>query len=134
MLFEGRITSASATDWVLKTNGIPLIYSSSDPTIVATAQDKNGRDISTTAFEKFFADIAVRSELGISKLLTAGGETSGAMVEVLSMSQLEIGSEIDPGVPVLCTRNNLVFALKSGNFGTEDYFDKTAKVLSGSRS
>lgn len=134
-LFEGWITSASATDWVLKSDGIPLIYSSADPTIVAAAQDKYGRNISATAFEKFFADIAVRcTEAGITKLLTAGGETSGAIVEGLSVSQLEIGPEIDPGVPALRASNNLVLALKSGNFGTENYFDKAAKVLAGSRS
>ena len=69
---------------------------------------------------------------GVSCIITAGGETSGAVVEGLALSQLEVGPEIDPGVPALRAGPNLVVALKSGNFGGEDFFEKAAAVLNGS--
>jgi uncharacterized protein YgbK (DUF1537 family) len=68
---------------------------------------------------------------GVTKLLPAGGETSGAVVEGLGLDVLEIGPEIDPGVPALRASDTLVIALKSGNFGAKDYFTKAEKVLSG---
>jgi uncharacterized protein YgbK (DUF1537 family) len=67
----------------------------------------------------------------VRKILTAGGETSGAVVEGLSLAQLEIGPEIDPGVPALRAGDTLVLALKSGNFGSVDYFEKAAGILAG---
>ncbi|MFY9211424.1 MAG: 3-oxo-tetronate kinase [Aestuariivita sp.] len=131
-LFDGRITSGSAADWLLEQEGLPLVYSSADLAIVAQAQARYGREESAAAFEQFFADVARRcTAAGITKLLTAGGETSGAVVEGLSLSQLEIGPEIDPGVPALRAGKTLVLALKSGNFGSEDYFEKAAKMLTG---
>jgi uncharacterized protein YgbK (DUF1537 family) len=53
------------------------------------------------------------------------------VAESLSLNQLEIGPEIDPGVPALRASDTLVLALKSGNFGSDDYFEKAAKVLTG---
>jgi uncharacterized protein YgbK (DUF1537 family) len=44
---------------------------------------------------------------------------------------LEIGPEIDPGVPALRAGPNLVIALKSGNFGADHFFQKAAGVLAG---
>lgn len=129
-LFDGQITAESATEWALNTDGLPLIYSSAEPEVVAAAQAKYGRGESAAAFEQFFAEVARRCRAaGIGKLLTAGGETSGAVVEGLALSQLEIGPEIDPGVPALRASDSLVLALKSGNFGAEDYFEKAAVVL-----
>lgn len=129
-LFAGQITAQTATDWALHAQGLPLIYSSAEPGVVAAAQARYGRLESAEAFERFFARIArLCTAAGVSRLLTAGGETSGAVVEGLSLSQLEIGPEIDPGVPALRASDTLVLALKSGNFGAEDYFEKAAKVL-----
>ena len=132
-LFGGQATAETAADWLMSHDGCPLVYSSADPAIVKDAQDRYGRDESAQMFEQFFADVARRSiSAGITKLLTAGGETSGAVVEGLSINKLEIGPEIDAGVPALRASETLVLALKSGNFGSEDYFEKAAKVLAGS--
>jgi len=133
MLFASAITAKDAAEWAMKTDGLPLIYSSADPDIVATAQDTYGRDESAEAFEQFFAEVArICTAGGVRKLLTAGGETSGAVVAGLSLMQLEIGPEIDPGVPALRAGDGLVLALKSGNFGGTDYFEKAASILTGS--
>ena len=110
-----------------------MIYSSADPAVVSKAQEKYGREESAEKIEKFFADVAIHCKAaGLKKLLTAGGETSSAVVTALALTQLEIGPEIDPGVPALRASEEFVLALKSGNFGSTDYFTKANGILSGS--
>lgn len=131
-VISGTLTPQTVTDWLLNADGIPLAYSSADPEAVAAVQAQFGREASATALEAFFATLAWQLvEAGITKILTAGGETSGAIVEGLHLTTLEIGPEIDPGVPALRGGDALVIALKSGNFGAKDYFAKAAKVLAG---
>lgn len=129
-VIEGQLDAATVTAWLLDANGIPLAYSSADPTIVAGIQDRFGREKSANALEAFFAQVARQLvAAGVGKLLTAGGETSGAVVDGLNLTTLEIGPEIDPGVPALRASDTLVIALKSGNFGAPDYFEKAAGIL-----
>ena len=68
---------------------------------------------------------------GVTRLLVAGGETSGATVLGLGIRTLEIGPEIDPGVPWtrVVDGPEMVVALKSGNFGTPDFFLKAWSLL-----
>ena len=44
---------------------------------------------------------------------------------------LEIGPEIDPGVPwtLAADGHSIALALKSGNFGTVDFFTKSLAML-----
>jgi uncharacterized protein YgbK (DUF1537 family) len=66
-------------------------------------------------------------------MLVAGGETSGAVVKALGVEGLRIGPQIDPGVPwttTLGAGKPLALALKSGNFGSVDFFSKAWSVLS----
>ncbi|WP_299611069.1 3-oxo-tetronate kinase [uncultured Tateyamaria sp.] len=130
-VIEGRLTAAEATAWALSQDGVPLVYSSADPDVVREVQAQFGREQSAGALEGFFADVAraVRAG-GATRIITAGGETSGAVVEGLGLDTLEIGPEIDPGVPALRAGPDLVVALKSGNFGAEDFFEKADRVLS----
>ena len=96
-------------------------------------QAQFGLDRSALAIERFMADVArLVVAAGVTCVITAGGETSGAVVEGLGLQELEIGPEIDPGVPALRAGPALVVALKSGNFGAEDFFEKAATVLTGS--
>ncbi|SFR59180.1 3-oxo-tetronate kinase [Litoreibacter janthinus] len=132
-VIEGRLLPETVVHWLVQADGIPLAFSSADPAAVKEVQAEFGRERSAEALEGFFAEVArqlVRS--GVTKLLTAGGETSGAVVEGLDLTTLEIGPEIDPGVPALRAGNALVVALKSGNFGAPDYFEKAARVLGAS--
>ena len=131
-VIEGRLTPADMTDWLMAQDGLPLAYSSADPAVVTQVQERFGREKSAEALEGFFAATArACRDAGVSRIITAGGETSGAVVEGLSLGTLEIGPEIDPGVPALRAGPDLVVALKSGNFGTEDFFEKADKVLAG---
>ena len=68
---------------------------------------------------------------GVTRMIVAGGETSGAVVGALGVSALEIGPEIDPGVPWTRALDGppLALALKSGNFGAPDFFLKAWERL-----
>lgn len=129
-VIDKTVTPRIAVDWALEQTGLPLVYSSADPTTVAEVQERFGRETAAQALENFFADTAkLLVTDGVTRLLVAGGETSGAVVEALELQTLEIGVEIDPGVPALRANDNLVIALKSGNFGAKDYFRKAAQIL-----
>ena len=131
-VLEGRVSPEDVAAWALKADGIPLAYSSADPEALAQVQKAFGREASSAALERFFAGTARRVvEGGATRLISAGGETSGAVVEGLALGAFEIGPEIDPGVPALRARDDLVVALKSGNFGADDFFEKAAERLAG---
>ncbi|MDO5529964.1 MAG: nucleotide-binding domain containing protein, partial [Paracoccus sp. (in: a-proteobacteria)] len=116
-------------DWALRQDDLPLIYSSADPARVEAVQDRYGRDRAATAIEGFFAHLARHLVAGgVRRLISAGGETSGAVVSGLGLRELEIGPEIAPGVPAL-RAGDLVLALKSGNFGGPDFFTEAATML-----
>jgi uncharacterized protein YgbK (DUF1537 family) len=63
-------------------------------------------------------------EAGARRIVVAGGETSGAVLQALGIRALAVGEEIAPGVPWMTTLEEprLSFALKSGNFGGPDFF------------
>ena len=135
-IVAGGADPAAYADWVLAeqaASGPPLVYSSAEPDVVAAAQQRYGRERVAEAVEIFFAALA--RELvarGVRRLVTAGGETSGAVVSALAIPSFEIGPEIDPGVPALkAGGSGMTLALKSGNFGAPDFFAKAARVLGG---
>jgi 3-dehydrotetronate 4-kinase len=70
---------------------------------------------------------------GVRRFVVAGGETSGAVVKALGVTLLQIGAQIDPGVPatVSSCAEPLALALKSGNFGGRDFFAKALAQLAG---
>ena len=106
----------------------PLVYSSADPDEVQRAQAELGRDRAGEIVERFLSDVAVAlRERGFRRFIVAGGETSGAVVNALGVAALRIGREIDPGVPWTVGFGNgpeIALALKSGNFGADDFFLK----------
>ncbi|MEO0636501.1 MAG: 3-oxo-tetronate kinase [Pseudomonadota bacterium] len=129
-VLNGSITPKSLIDWALEQSGVPLIYSSAEPESVAKLQSKFGQERTSEALETFFAAMAREARsAGFQRIITAGGETSGAVVEGLALDQLTIGPEIDPGVPAVRAGESLTVALKSGNFGAEDFFEKAARIL-----
>ena len=102
-----------------------LIYSSADPDVVAGVQSELGRDKAGHLVEDAMGEIARGLVAdGVTQLIVAGGETSGAVTAALDVTAIEIGPEIDPGVPWTKSLDDrgLVLALKSGNFGAERFF------------
>ncbi|MGH1578578.1 3-oxo-tetronate kinase [Planktotalea sp.] len=131
-VIEGRLAPENIAQWLIEADGIPLAYSSADPKTIKQVQAEFGLERSSEALEAFFARTAqIVVDYGVTRLITAGGETSGAVVEGLGLKTLELGPEIDPGVPALRPRPSLVVALKSGNFGADDFFEKADMVLKG---
>lgn len=131
-VMSGAMTAVLAADFVLThAADLPLVYSSADPEAVRAAQDKYGRETIAARMEAIMAETArLLVAAGITRLVTAGGETSGAVVEGLGVEALEIGPEIDPGVPALKVAGRpLALVLKSGNFGAEDFFARAAQRL-----
>ncbi len=129
----GKLDAAEIARWAAKqsASGPCLMYSSADPAVVKAVQDKLGREQAGALVEKMFADVATRLVTdGVTRLIVAGGETSGAVVNGLGITALEIGPEIDPGVPwTRASGRSLVLALKSGNFGAPDFFVKAWEKL-----
>ena len=114
--------------------GPVLIASSSTPDQVAALQAKYGRDAAGHAIEQTMAAISeglVAS--GVRRLVVAGGETSGAVVDRLGIPAFLVGPEIAAGVPVLrCvgwSKGDAVLALKSGNFGGPDFFNDAIRLM-----
>jgi 3-dehydrotetronate 4-kinase len=110
-----------------------LIYATAGPESVSVAQASLGAGRIGALIENALAAIARGLvELGVERLIVAGGETSGAVVKALGVTALRIGPEIDPGVPwttSLGTPQPIALALKSGNFGTSDFFLKAWERL-----
>ncbi len=129
-VMTGQTSAAEVADWILAQDGLPLAYSSADPEEVQAAQQRHGGAAVAAAFEALFAEVARRLVAGgVTRLITAGGETSGAVVEGLALTELAIGPEIAPGVPAIRAGETLTLALKSGNFGAPDFFARAAAVL-----
>lgn len=132
-VMTGDVTAQGLAEWALQQQDMPLIYTSADPAVVAKAQARFGKEIVAEKIEAMFAQLARDLVAGgVTRLITAGGETSGAVVEGLGLSALQIGPEIDPGVPMIRASANLVLALKSGNFGGPDFFARAAAMMEGS--
>jgi uncharacterized protein YgbK (DUF1537 family) len=113
----------------------PLLFYTSEPAgEIARNQDVLGAEKAGWLCEHALAEIASSLvENGVTQLIVAGGETSGAVVQRLKLSQLSIGPEIDPGIPWTVATGDgkqLALALKSGNFGSEDFFTKAWEHLS----
>jgi 3-dehydrotetronate 4-kinase len=132
-VMSGETTPDGIVAFILENQGrSPLAYSSGTPDEVRKVQEKYGREAVAEKLDGLFADTAralVKS--GVTRLVVAGGETSGAVVSALNLGALQIGSEIDPGVPVLLSGGEkpIALALKSGNFGTADFFSKALERL-----
>jgi uncharacterized protein YgbK (DUF1537 family) len=126
---DAAALTAQALDWVsgkLSADRPVVIAASAPPEKVAALQAKLGRDAAGALIEAAMAAIAEGLiARGVGRLVVAGGETSGAVVQRLGVTALRIGPEIDPGVPwTFAEPRGLHLALKSGNFGARDFFLK----------
>ena len=112
-----------------------LVYATAAPDAVRVVQQQLGAERAGALVEQALSRIAVALvEAGVGQLVVAGGETSGACVQALGITQLRIGPQIDPGVPWCHAatpqrRGGLHLALKSGNFGGSDFFSRAFELL-----
>jgi uncharacterized protein YgbK (DUF1537 family) len=133
-LAAGEAVVAQALAFARDAGQTVLIYATSAPEDVKAVQQKLGVERAGALVEDALGEIALGlREAGVRRFVVAGGETSGAVVQALGVQLLQIGAQIDPGVPatVSTTGEPLALALKSGNFGGRDFFDKALKHLAG---
>lgn len=135
-VIAGKDEAQRALAWAKERlgKGPVLIASSSTPDQVAALQSRHGRDAAGHAIEQAMADIAeglVQS--GVHRMVVAGGETSGAVVDRLRIPGFLVGAEIAAGVPVLravgAGSGEMVLALKSGNFGGPEFFSDALALM-----
>lgn len=114
-----------------------LVYATAEPDAVSAVQAKLGAERAGALVEQALAAISrALVDAGVRKLVVAGGETAGAVVRALGARVLRIGPQIDPGVPwtlAIGGDTEVALALKSGNFGTPDFFSKALRHLAPAR-
>ncbi|MGA2053891.1 MAG: 3-oxo-tetronate kinase [Bradyrhizobium sp.] len=135
-IVTGQDEVARALAWAAQriTEGPILIASSSTPDQVTALQSRHGRDAAGHAIEQAMADIAeALVQSGVRRLVVAGGETSGAVVDRLGIPGFLVGAEIAAGVPVLravgAKEGEMSLALKSGNFGGVSFFSDALDLM-----
>lgn len=134
----GVDVAAEALAWArpLLADGPVLVYSTAETGAVKSVQGRLGVEEAGAMVERAIAAIARGLvALGVRQLAVAGGETSGACVQALGVTQMQIGPQIDPGVPwchalaEAADGAGMHLALKSGNFGADDFFTNAFAVL-----
>ncbi|UWU95123.1 3-oxo-tetronate kinase [Bradyrhizobium sp. CB1015] len=135
-IVTGTEEAQRALDWARPrlAEGPVLIASSATPEAVAAVQARHGRDAAGHAIEQAMAGIAEGLvQAGVRRLIVAGGETSGAVVDRLKIPGFLVGVEIAAGVPVLravgSEAGDMLLALKSGNFGGAEFFTDALRLM-----
>jgi len=135
---SGVDVTAEVLAWAapLLADGPVLVYSTAETSAVKSVQGRLGVEEAGAMVERTIAAIARGLvALGVRQLVVAGGETSGACVQALGVTQMQIGPQIDPGVPwchalaAAADGAGVHLTLKSGNFGADDFFTKAFKVF-----
>ncbi|MEO5771523.1 MAG: 3-oxo-tetronate kinase [Burkholderiaceae bacterium] len=137
VLGQGEAAPATATAHALAwaqahlADGPVLIHATTDTDSVRAAQQQLGTERAGALVEHCLAEVAVGlHHAGVRRLVVAGGETSGAVVQALGVQRLRVGAPIDPGVPwTQAEGRDLLLALKSGNFGGVDFFAKALRLV-----
>ena len=133
---EPVVANALAFAQVHLADQAPLIYATTTSEQVKQVQAELGVERAGALIEDTLAEIAGGLfALGVRRFVVAGGETSGAVVKALNVTALRIGKQIDPGVPATASIGDvpLALALKSGNFGAVDFFEKALRQLGDER-
>jgi 3-dehydrotetronate 4-kinase len=116
----------------------PIVSAGHDPQAIARAQREHGVDGAAAAVEAVLAGVALAAvgELGVRRMIVAGGETSGAVTRALGIRGLRLTRRVDPGVAwatgaatALADSPALAVLLKSGNFGGDDLFTRAWEQL-----
>ena len=129
-LLSGNQNLETFWNWVKEQESGVLIYSSAEPEDMKKSQ-KLGRERVAAAIENLLAGLAKKAvENGYTRIIVAGGETSGAVTKTLAYNTFLIGPSVAPGVPVMTplAAPEIRLVLKSGNFGQEDFFERALRM------
>ena len=133
-IHEGDTYVAELAQWAMTQLGgayAPLLYATVPPDELKAIQQRFGVEKASHAIEQTFAALAVRLKgQGVRNFINAGGETSSIVVQQLGIDGFHIGRQIAPGVPWLRVLDGDIYlALKSGNFGSEDFFAHAQRMF-----
>jgi uncharacterized protein YgbK (DUF1537 family) len=133
-LADGSQDASGAARWIAEqpADQPVLVYATAEPAAVRRAQEALGVFKAGALVEEAMAEIAaVAVKRGTARLIVAGGETAGAVVQALGARALAIGPEIDPGAPWTRVIDGpaIALALKSGNFGKDDFFTRAWSLI-----
>ena len=123
--FEGVVHRA--VDFAAEVD-LPLVSATAEPEAVLRTQQRWGADESAALIERALARVAAIAveQLGVRRILVAGGETSGAVAAALRLDRLIVRRVAAPGVPWMSGTDAagrvLDVCFKSGNFGGESFF------------
>jgi uncharacterized protein YgbK (DUF1537 family) len=133
-LAAGQAVVEAALAWAGEqlAQGPVLIHATTSPAELKAVQTELGAAHASELVEQALARIAQGLVgRGVQRLVVAGGETSGAVVQALDVRTLRIGAPICPGVPwTQADGRALWLALKSGNFGDADFFAQALAAAS----
>ncbi len=135
-LARGEPVAEQALQWAQghSAGQAPLFYATSTAEALHSVQAELGAAQAGALVEACMAQLACGLlAQGVRRLVVAGGETSGAVVQALGVTQLRIGPPICPGVPWTQVEGQSVgetlqLALKSGNFGGPDFFSEALQL------
>ncbi|MFR7764120.1 MAG: nucleotide-binding domain containing protein, partial [Anaerococcus obesiensis] len=111
-----------------------MFYSSDDALTLDKLQKEYGQENITENLEKVYESLTKEAlDQDFKNFIIAGGETSGVATSTLGFKTYYIGESVAAGVPILMPVNDdkVRLVLKSGNFGKEDFFNKTYEMIVG---
>ena len=124
-----------ALDWLAAQSpeASPIVCAIAEPEDVRAAQSELRTARAGKVVEAALVKLAIAARnRGTRSFVVAGGETSGAVTQALGVARLDVSAEIAPGVPwTFCKSggHQIALALKSGNFGTRDFFEAALAKL-----
>ena len=124
-----------ALDWLERElpQGPVLVSATAEPERLEQSQKVLGTDRAALLVEDAMSALAERArDTGAAGIVVAGGETSGAVTRAIGADHLRIGPEVAPGVPVCLAIGSgrpIALVLKSGNFGTTDFFATAVRMI-----
>lgn len=129
-LLDGSLTVEMIWKWIEEHGDGALVYSSAAPEDILKSQELGKERVAAKIEETLSSLAEYASRHGHSRLIIAGGETSGAVTKKLGYSSFYIGPSVAPGVPVMIPLENprLRLVLKSGNFGQTDFFRRACEM------
>ena len=128
-LLAGEQSAETAFAWAQNAGSGALIYSSQSPEEMRASQAL-GQERVAEAIEQAMSELAAKAvQAGWTRIISAGGETSGAVTRALGYDAFYIGKSVAPGVPMMTPveRPELRIVLKSGGFGQTDFFERAER-------
>lgn len=125
-VLDGTQTADILWNEVRTHNEPVLVYSYETPEGLQAKRNEEGRRLSALIEQTLSGLAAKAAAEGVTRIIVAGGETSGAVTKKLGYEAFQIGESIAPGVPILLPLDApaVRLVLKSGNFGQEDFFGR----------